>query len=246
MRLANRAAVWMMWLGVSLTGLLMAMPLMAAVFQFNAPKRGLPGRREGGGTRGDQLVALLPRTNLGLTTAAYPRFFWSVPGGIRARYVEFTLYQGDEQAPSAMLIYKTTFSIAGAPGIASLTLPDDANLPPLEVGKDYQWSVRIARDLNNLNDPQRSFRVSGWVQRVKPSQSLSEQLRQATLRDRAALYAQNGFWFDTLDSLAELRCQSPNDATVTATWTTLLKSESVRLDRLVNQPLLQTCEAQPE
>lgn len=248
MRLANRAAVVMVGLGVSLAGVLAAMPLLAATFQFNAPQRGLPGRREGGGTRGDQLqlVALLPRTNLGLTTAAYPRFFWSVPSGIRAKYVEFSLFQGEEQAPNATLIYRTTFEIAGTPGIASLTLPETADLPPLEVGKDYQWSVKIAGDLNNLNDPQRNFRVNGWVQRVTPSPQLSEQLSQASLPDRAALYAQNGFWFDTLDVLAKLRCENPNDRAAIDNWTTLLKSEPVRLDRLASQPLLQSCAAKPE
>lgn len=228
---------------VMLAVILVSYPLMAATLQFKLPKRGLPGRREGGGTRGAQLTALLPRTNLGLTTAAYPRFFWAMPDQFPAEVAEFTLFEGDSQQPDRQLIYRTTFRVTGNAGIASLALPSDAAIPPLEVGKDYHWTVKIATSLEKLASPQ-SQRVDGWVERVQPPAEFAAQLqRAATPLDRASLYAANGYWFDTVSLLAELRCQQPNNPTVVTTWTNLLRS--VQLTPVARKPLLRQCPANP-
>jgi hypothetical protein len=230
-------------LSISLAVLGATLPAIALTINFNLPKRGLPGRREGGGTRGNELVAILPKTNLGLTTAAYPRFFWAVPKGIQATVAEFTLYQGTAATPNAMFIYRTTFRTAEQPGIASLKLPSDLS-PPLAIGQDYHWTVTVATNLENLGDPQRSFKVSGWVQRVEPDQTFTDQLKQTSPRDRAGLYAANGYWFDTLEALAQVHCQSPSDAAVQANWSMLMKAPGVELSRQVaGLSLLQSCGA---
>lgn len=227
-------------LGVFIAGL----PLAAMAQEFKAPKRGVPGRRVGGGTRDpvgcvqgrpSYLTALLPQTNLGLTTSAYPRFFWFMPQ-TKARLAEFTLYEGTEETPDRTLIYKTTFAIAGTPGIASLSLPSDAGTPPLQVGKDYHWSVTL---ICSPEQPQSNIDVDGWVQRIALEPPLRNQLAQASPRDRVSLYAQNGLWFDTLTALAELRCARPSDSTVAKSWATVLKS--VKLDAIVEQPMVQSC-----
>lgn len=218
-------------------------PLMAMA-QFVVPKRGLPGRREGGGTRGclqsnpAQVVALLPDTNLGLTTSAYPRFFWFVPK-TSARQAEFTLYDVDESKAERNLIYKTTFRITGTAGVASLSLPRNANIPPLAVDQDYHWTLSI---ICNANNRKADLKVDGWVQRVAPSVGLASQLTKATPQNRVTLYAQNGLWFDTLTTLAELRCARPKDPTLTNQWSALLKQ--VALPTIADQPLLQQCDPQ--
>lgn len=232
------------WIGVFLGLVVSSLPLAALAVEFNPPKRGIPGRRLGGGTRDplacvqgkpSYLTALLPQTNLGLTTDDYPRFFWFVPK-TKAKLAEFTLYEGDEQTPDRSLIYKTTFSIAGTPGVASLTLPTNANIPPLQVGKDYHWSVAL---VCNPAQPESNIQIDGWVQRVALDPSLSARLTKASARDRVLLYAQNGLWFNTLTSLAEMRCARPNDADLTESWTTLMKS--VKLEAIAEQPLIQRC-----
>jgi hypothetical protein len=229
-------------LGLGIT----VMPLMAiaAIAEFKPPKRGMPGKREGGGTRGASLTALLPKTNFGLTTAAYPRFFWYVPKAGNLKYVEFTLFEGDIKIPDRILVYKTTFTITGEPGIVSLTLPSDAGIPPLTVGKDYHWSVKLFGDLTT---PQKGVKVDGWVQRINVPPSLAKQLATADLKTRTTLYADSGLWFDTLTALAEARCAFPADPSLKETWTTLLKTPEskdnpgVKLDVIANQPLIQQC-----
>lgn len=243
MRLANRSVTVTRWAGVFLGLLVCSFPLMAIAAEFKPPKRGIPGRREGGGTRdgsacvqdANRLTVLVPQTNLGLTTAAYPRFFWFMPQ-TRAKFVEFSLYEADENLEDKAIVYTTTFSITGSPGVASLKLPESSTLPPLAVGKDYRWSIAI---VCNPNDRKRDIFAEGWVQRIKPETALSDKLSKANPSARVDLYAENGIWFETLNTLADLRCTSPNDAALKTSWATLMKS--VKLDAIADQPLVQQC-----
>ncbi|XGV97778.1 MAG: DUF928 domain-containing protein [Leptolyngbya sp. BL-A-14] len=245
MRLAHRFALTMPWFGFLLGFMVTSLPLLTMAAEFKPPQRGLPGRREGAGTRNpivciqgspSQLTAMLPATNLGLTTAAYPRFFWFAPKS-KAKFAEFTLSEVNEQRENQTPVYKTIFSITGAPGIASLTLPSNATIPPLAVGKDYHWSVAL---ICNPDDRSRDIRVDGWVQRVTPEPRLTSQLAKATPVDRVSLYASNGLWFDTLTTLADQRCANPKDAALISSWSALLKS--VQLGAIAEQPLLQQCQ----
>lgn len=242
MDMGSRSTRFAAWIGVFLGVFMASLPLAAMAQEFQPPKRGVPGRRVGGGTRDPlgcvqgrppYLMALLPQTNLGLTTSANPQFFWFMPK-TKAKVAEFTLYEGNEQTPDHTLVYKTTVAVAGTPGIASLSLP--ANAAPLQVGKDYHWSVTL---ICSSEQPQNNISVDGWVQRIALKPSLQNQLTQATPSDRVSLYAQNGLWFDTLTALAELHCARPNDPEVTKSWATVLKS--VKLDAIAGQPLMQSC-----
>lgn len=204
--------------------------------QLNLPKRGLPGRRTGAGTRGlctnieQPLTALIPLNNLGLTTEKYPTFFWFIPP-TPARTAEFVLK--DENSNQ---IYKTTFAINGQPGVISLKLPDSATLPPLTTNKNYSWTFSL---ICNPNNPLAVDYVRGWVQRIEPSAALSNQLAKATPRDRPSLLAEAGVWNDTLSSLSELRRSNPKDKSLVTDWESLLKS--VGLDSIAKAPLVSCC-----
>lgn len=204
--------------------------------QLNLPRRGLPGRRTGAGTRGpctnptQPLTALIPATNLGLTTAKYPSFFWYVPP-TPARTAEFVLSDENSQE-----IYKTTFAIDGKPGVISLSLPASATLLPLSVNKNYSWTFSLICDPKN---PLAMDFVRGWVQRIEPSATLTSQLAKATPRDRPNLLAQAGLWNDTLTSLSELRRSNPRDKSLIADWESVLKS--VGLDSIAKAPLVSCC-----
>jgi hypothetical protein len=199
-------------------------------------QRRLPGRRVGAGTRGpctnpkQPLVALIPDTNLGLTTEKYPTLFWFVPP-TPARTAEFVLNNEKKQE-----VYKTTFAITGSPGVVSVTLPASATLPPLEVNKNYFWTFSL---ICNPSDPSAVDFVQGWVQRVALSSDLGNQLFKATPRDRPAIYARAGIWNDTLKSLSELRRANPRDRALTTDWETLLKS--VGLETVAKAPLVECC-----
>lgn len=245
MRLANRSVSIAPWLGLLLGLFVCSLPLVVLAAAFKPPSRGLPGRREGGGTRDpvactqgspSQLTALLPATNLGLTTAEYPRFFWFMPK-TKAKFVEFTLFDVDEQMEDRTPIYKTTFNLTGTPGVASLPIPSQATIPPLVVGKDYHWSVAL---ICSVGDRARDITIDGWIQRVTPNANVTNQLAKAKPRDRAQIYANNGIWFDTVTTLADQRCADPKDTTLTDSWAELLKS--VQLGAIAEQPLIQQCQ----
>lgn len=217
-----------LWLGGNLT--------LSAFAQFIPPDNiGIPGRREGGGTRGEclnstqPLMALVPENSYGETVSSYPTFFWFVPD-VPAQAAEFVLY--DEAGNE---IYYTTFQIVGTSGILSLSLPDQADLPPLEPNQNYEWVFSLVCD---TQDRSGDLFTTGWIRRVEPDATLQQQLATATEADRANIYAQNGLWHDALSSLAAQYRANPNDGAIANEWTTLLTS--VGLGDFADAPLIQT------
>lgn len=193
-RLTSRFAPW---LGLALGVLICSEPLIASALGFKPPRRGIPGRREGGGVRdgavgadpcsspsAPQFAALMPPTNFGLTTTEFPRFFWSTPR-TKARFAEFTLHEAVEGTDKKMsdrgLVYRTTFRINGDAGIASLPLPRNSGIPGLAVGQDYHWSIAL---ICNPQDRKKDAKVEGWAQRIAPDANLAKQLAQSSPGDR--------------------------------------------------------------
>ncbi|MBD1867971.1 DUF928 domain-containing protein [Cyanobacteria bacterium FACHB-471] len=205
-----------------------------ASIRFNSPSIGAPGNREAGASRSalcaasDRgLVALLPETNLGLTTQAYPTFFAYLPP-TTATTAEFVLYhEGTDE-----LVYSTSFEITGNPGIASIQLPEQAGQRPLEVGESYYWYFTI---ICNADERSADMSVQGGVQRVAPDSSLLNQVQTAQPQEIPIIYAEAGIWHEALSTLVELSRANPNDPTVNANLDELLSS--VGLGAIANEPL---------
>jgi hypothetical protein len=224
---------------LSLNTLGLAIPPVQAV-EFTSPDAEPPARRVGGGVRGNleaaqtcvtdtqkELTALLPKTEVSLTTQGYPMFFWYVPPTSPAM-IEFDLIDDS----NGDIIYQSKIKTDGEVGIISLSLPENTSLPPLEIGKDYYWSFTILCDrLNWQVNPS----VEGLIRRVEPSANLVQALNQASGMERVRLYAQAGIWHDTIAELATLRRSNPNDGQLMAEWAELLRS--VELDALIEEPL---------
>ncbi|MDA0672511.1 MAG: DUF928 domain-containing protein [Cyanobacteria bacterium] len=217
------------WTGLSLRA--MAEP-------YNPPPGlGLPGPREGAGTRGcilgnpGRLSLLTPAENVGWTTAAYPRFYWYqpiAPGSV----VTFSLYRAvDETASGGELVYQAQFSGPFDAGIASLQLPETLGIDPLTVGDRYYWQVSIFCDTNSDEPTQAAV---GWIERQAPDADLATALATATPLEQASLYASARYWYDLLDTLAGLKMAYPDDDAIDASWRELL--DSVELDPLVEAP----------
>lgn len=212
-----------------------------ALFESSDPNA--PGRRVGGATRGgtsvrcladgqlpekEHLSALVPATTLGLTAQGYPEFFWYMPK-TSAPEVEFVLTDADNKE----VIYETSLKTNGQAGIVSISLPENATLPPLEANKDYHWSVFLVCD---RGDRGADVFVDGWLRRVEPSATLAQRLRKETPLGRAALYAQEGLWHETVSYLVKLRQSNPDNSELIDEWQELLKS--VGLEDVANEPLL--------
>ncbi len=204
----------------------------ATAQKFVPKNRGLPGRREGGGTRGaclnskGNLTAVMPISNSGLTTSSHPTFAWYVPE-TEPTMAEFVLLDRNDQE-----IYQTTFQVTGKAGIMSLTLPNTTTMPTLKADQQYRWKFAIACD---NSDASNDMMTEGWVERVTPSRELQAKLAGKSPAEQASLYAAEGIWYDAVQILADLQRSQPTSATQ-ANWQTLL--QSVELNSLVTEPVL--------
>lgn len=212
-------------------------PLQAIAQEYVPPLRGVPGRREGGGTRGGcpstqpSLTALMPDSNFGTTLSAYPSFLWYVPG-LESQQAEFVLLDENDE-----VVYETAFQMTSSAGIVSLSLPATANIPPLQVGKDYHWYFSLICDpLDRSGD----LYTEGWIQRIEADADLMARLEAAPVGDRPTIYAESGIWYDAVASLATLRRTQPGNSGFAMGWQTLLRS--VDLGSLDNQPLVACCD----
>ena len=201
---------------------------------LDAPKVSASGISRSGCTDTDDqkicLIALLPDLKLEAgpipqTISERPTIYLLTPkvenGKIRLRIF-------DESGLTSNRIYSKVFSINNQDGIVAFKIPDDA--PILEIDKKYKLEFDVQYPFENK-------RVFGYIKRVLPSQKLVEQLKTTTKPiELAALYAQEGLWFETLQTLAEAQLTLPQNPEITEEWLELLKS--AKINRALSFPLV--------
>jgi hypothetical protein len=173
----------------------------------------------------------------GQTIAAHPTFWFYIPAATPSlRSVEFVL-QDDRDND----VYRAAVAMPAKPGIIGVRLP--SNQPPLNLNQNYHWFLKteMAVSCDRQNSIVFKDSVEGWVQRVTPTAAIRSQIETATPQQRVDLYAQQGFWYDAIDAIAEQRLQQPQDAALKADWNGLL--QSANLGDLVPQPLLSCCKS---
>jgi hypothetical protein len=112
--------------------------------------------------------------------------------------------------------------LTNTPDIISITLPPQT--PPLEVGKQYTWSLAV---ICNPNDRVDDRFVTGTVQRTELDPTLWSQIQQAPPKEQVSLYQKADAWYDALAVLFELQRTQPNDPSISATWREFLESGGV-------------------
>lgn len=179
------------------------------------------------GDKGRPLIALVPlygseESGLvwGKTTASHPTFWFYVPYP-RAFPAQFVL-----QNEADRTLYEGRFSLPGTPGVIGLQLP--STVKPLEIGKRYHWWFLV---YYKKGQAPAAF-VHGWIGRDKLNAFLKIQLWKATPKQRAALLAPNGFWYDALTASAEIRRTEPRNTA----WAELLRS--VGLEAIASKPIV--------
>lgn len=212
---------------------------------FNLPNRKTPGNRQGGGSR-DQgcvssqptLTALIPDTNFGYTTSPSPKLYWYVPP-TKASTAEFVLQKmGDRE------VFRTTLVLNKSEGIVELSLSQTGT--QLEVGQDYIWSLSLQCD---VDEPSGNLFVQGGIQRIALTPTQQQDWAKLSELERPRWYANAGIWFDSVESLVQLRhSQRPPSApeasvsqALSQDWQDLL--QAVTLDALVSKPFLPCCSA---
>lgn len=208
--------------------LITAIPMPADAQIFAPPSRGMPGRREGGGTRGCwgtdaanaaqiSLTALVPAQNFGYTLDPYPSFFVYVPEAFAERAVAAEFYLSDAERN---VVYHANYQVFNRSGVIRIDLPPDGNLAPLAVGQDYNWSFAL---ICNPDDPSANLVVESWIQRIEPTAQLQADLQTTDPQAVPDLMARQGIWYNTLTSLTELS-GAGDRFTQVQRWQTLLNS----------------------
>ena len=189
---------------------------------YKPPKRGAPGGREGGGTRGfsealSTLAVLAPKDHTGLTSQEQPVLYWYLSQETR-QPVEVILT--DRQNVKPLLALRLDPHLK--PGMQRVRLADyNIRLAP---GVLYKWSVSLVRDA-----AQRSYDVTtaGTIERIESPSELRRKLVQANTMTAARLYATEGLWYDTIAALSELIDATPQDIKLRQQRAAVLEQEDL-------------------
>ena len=127
----------------------------------------------------------------------------------------------------------TVLETSNLPGIVSFAIPDTVE-NAMQVDRVYEWVLQI--DCTPDGDDsfwEESDRIGGWIVRTDNSE-LAMQLEGKTAMERAAIYAENGIWFDAIATVAQLRVDNPEDEAISMAWHNLLSY--AELDFLFDAP----------
>jgi hypothetical protein len=188
-----------------------------ASFVYKPPLRGTPGARVGGGTRGtgvdDATLLVLAPDHVGLTTQAQPTLYWYSDIPVNAHF-EFALIDNNEIDP----LLEIEVSDKPLSGIKHLDIGDyDITLQP---GVSYQWTVALVVDENNRSTDVFS---TGVIERIETDEALKKRIEGSKDRNRVAVYASEGIWYDALDAISSLIEQAPADQDLLSIRASLLE-----------------------
>lgn len=208
--------------------------------------KGAPNTRVGGGSRGMRghrglgentvVLNVLAPNHTGHTIHSQPVLYWSIsevldkPLKLTMVYTDFTL--GIEP------VIETEIKAPQTKGIQRLDLAEvDWKTPEKELKPEieYQWSISIVMDASqSTND----IVSSGTIKRVSPQvakQITAKVVSSTEEQAQAFSYAEQGIWYDAIDTLSKLIMKQPSDQKLRSYRATLL--EQVGLGNLAKQDL---------
>ena len=186
--------------------------LVRQLLNYNPPLRGAPLSRTAAGTRGITtasglvLCALAP-DHTGLTTHSQPELNWFMSEAVGP--FEFSLIDSWTQHT----VFSTQFTPRQGDGIHSFNLADYGIT--LEPSVRYEWRLTIVAADDIL--------VSGKIRYIEPSLPLQTTLEQAGPDKYAAIYAQQGIWYDAMAALSHQIAQNPGNLILWQQRATLLE-----------------------
>lgn len=186
-------------------------------FVYRPPMRGAPVSRVGGASRGigdaDLELSVLAPDHTGLTTNSQPTLYWYLSKPVNAR-LDVTVINNDEIDP----ILEKVIGIPNSAGIQRLDLATAGTR--LEPGIEYRWFVSVTPD-----EEQRSNDIvaSGTIEYTAPDADLERRIAASDEREQAAIFAENGLWYDAIDSLSHAIENNPGDASLRALRAAMLE-----------------------
>ncbi|RKZ42537.1 MAG: hypothetical protein DRQ49_01635 [Gammaproteobacteria bacterium] len=144
------------------------------------------------------LRVLVP--GIGNTISEQPTLYWSISQALSAQF-ELTLKPimppGSFDFPEPLI--DKTLHLSVNKGIQALSLVQ--HNAKLDINTQYEWSISLVCDSEN---PSINIFDSGTIKRVEPSNFLNGRIKGANERQLPYIYAENGVWYDALDTLSRL------------------------------------------
>lgn len=200
---------------------------------WKAPKKGLPGSREDGGTRADagkSMSVFAPAGGVVALAAEEPSLMVRLDESMASRQVNLLV---TDQAGD--VIYDKDFQVAGRTGIFRMDLAEEDLKQSLESSQEYDWNLMAlpedprALDFGSDQNPV----VSGKFRRLQPGdgsgldEDIAQDLAEASPFGKARLvYEELGHWHECaiiLSKIMEDPNTSPEDlAKANQAWTQVM------------------------
>ena len=196
---------------------------------YQPPRRGAPGGRVGGGTRGPSpglplLYALVP-DHVAVTAEEQPPLVWYLSKATSFP-MEFTVVEAMGVEP----ILEVALPSPTEAGIHILSLAQyDLRL---ETGKTYQWFVSL------IPDPARRSKdiiAGGMLVVERLPENIAEAVKQATPQDATKLLAKAGFWYDAMGVISHGIQANPTDRALHDVRAALLEQVDLNTVALVDR-----------
>ncbi len=185
--------------------------------EYNAPRRGTPGGRVGGGSRGSEhelpMLAVLAPDHTGLTVQEQPSLYWYLSKSTTYP-IELTIIDHQTIQPLLEIRLKGLLQ----PGVQRVRLADHGvHLSP---GVPYRWFVALVVDPENRS---KDVIAGGAIERTEFPAALRAKLAQAGKAEAPHLYAAEGLWYDALTAISDLMDAAPLDPVPRKQRASLLK-----------------------
>lgn len=164
---------------------------------YQPPRRGAPGGRVGGGTRGPSqglpLVYALVPDHVAVTADEQPPLVWYLSKATTLP-LEFTVIEGVGVVP----ILETRLASPVEAGIHMISLGEyDLRF---EQGKTYQWFVSLIPDSDRRS---KDIIAGGMLEVMSLPENIAEAVKQATPQEATKLLANAGFWYDAMGAISQ-------------------------------------------
>lgn len=194
-------------LPVTLIALQSMVPLAAQAIDFpDTGDRGAPSTTAGGGTRGgwcegemawsdDALIPMVPKNNVSTFTGEQASLWIAAAPEFSHKNAE--IFVRNMQTNETVYVEVANLGDL-TEEMVHVELPalNDEGEPLLEADQTYFWEFAV---ICNQSAREQDYYVRGLMQPVETSAQLAEQLESAdTMEEKAALYASEGIWQETL------------------------------------------------
>jgi Domain of Unknown Function (DUF928) len=166
----------------------------------DAPEVRVDGVARGADSALLTLTVLAPK-RVGETTKEQPSLFWFQSKATTNRF-ELTIIQGKKPEPFVEL----TLNEPSTEGVQRLRL-SQLNIKLAE-GVEYRWAVSMVLDAKRRI---KDVVASGVIKRIPPSKELLGRLAKSSPSEAPFIYADDGIWYDSLESLSDLIEKRPQD-----------------------------------